>query len=290
MKKYLLFVVLLLMISCTARQLALDQRSPEDAAEVLSAENATPAVTVESPPEARETMPAPSDEDLRQKVIAQQEQRIEESLAHPEKFAPRNHTNEVGELIEAAEPSLQSYQFRTSKGTFYVRGGVVRYLLLSPILKHNVARDSVNYTELYLDEIIVDRNAKTAKAYCFGFTDTTRKQCARLQLADIDFDMQYDVANPKLPEDWAREFASKEVTASDEQKYYLNSIETTRLQFPNGGELYMLPKAGLPIKVVVSPLEGYTFDNFVINQVRPEDITHRSKTDIPPQEAFYKNY
>jgi hypothetical protein len=289
MKKYLIFVVLLLMISCTARQPALDQRSPEDAAEAAAAENVTPSVIVESPPEQRETMPVPSD-DLRQKVIAQQEERIEDSLAHPEKFTPRNHTNEVGKLMADAAPSLQSYQFRTSKGTFYVRGGLVRYLLLTPLLKHNVQRDSVNYTELYLDEIIVDRNAKTAKAYCFGFTDTTRKQCARIQIADLDFALPYDEANPKLPEDWAREFETKEVTGSDEQKYYLNSVETTRLQFLNGSELYILPKAGLPIKVVFGPLDAITFDNFVINQVRPEDVVHRSKSDIPPQEPFYKTY
>lgn len=289
MKKLLVLLIILVLVACARQPATLEQRAPAEnatpAVTVTPAENIAPAVEV-TPAEQREE----ADEELRQKVIAQEEARIQEALAHPEKFAPRNRSNTVGDALSDTFSTIKSYQYRTTRGTFFVLGDKIRYVLTDPIRITHVSRAGENYSEIYLDEVIIGRGAKTATGYCAGFTDAVRKQCANLQLFDLDFPLVYDSYNPKLPEDWSREFSAKEVSNEGEQKYYLNSIETTLVQFADGTAMYISPKAGLPIKVVTEPLVSTTFDNLVVNQVKPENVIHRSRADIPPDEVFHSTY
>lgn len=285
MRKLLALFVLLMLVACGA---------PKEQAPAVPNETVTEPV-VAAPSEqvvvdrgqVQVERQQAFDDGVKEKVIKAEEERIVEAITHPEPLPQRNKTTVVGDMMNTYK-TIDSYQFKTSKGTFYVRGDKIRYLPRTAINKRNIVLSEVKYSEIFVDELIFDRTDKTATGYCFGFSDEVRRECDSLKLMDKAFNLSYDEFVIKMPDDWLTEYLRLSVGDEEHGKYFLNSVETTRVVFKDGIEMFFFPDAGLPIRVVKGPLEMYAFDNLVINRVRPEDVIHRSRDQISPNEAFYK--
>lgn len=276
MKKLLALLLLFVLVACTAKQAMPEQKTPE----------ATP-VAPEAAPAAPEAVPDQMPDDTAARLAREQEERIIEAVSHPPKVPQREKSSIVKQML-AAFSIIESYQFKTPQGVYYVRGDNVRFLPFNAIRKSGVWQGTVRYPEIYIDEVIVDRETKTATGYCTGVASDAEHHCVGLKLYEIPFSLNYTEVAPKLPQDWAEEYLTAEVIDEEYQKYYIKSIETVRVRFKDGTEMYFLQKAGLPIRIVKGPLELYAFDDLVINQARPEDVMHRSRSEIPQEELFYR--
>ena len=281
MKRFLALIILLAALAaCTQQPAVVENQTPEQAP-VVPEEAPVP----ETPP--AQAAPAETESEIAERLAREQAEKIAETITHPPKFEPRNRST-VAQQMWNTVSQLDSYQFKTQQGTFFVRGSAVRYLPRNPVVKHNFVRNNVTFQEIYADEIIFDHAAKTATGYCTATLDNVKAKCEELRLYDIDFNLPYDEVAVKLPEDWVKDYLDAETVGEEYEKYYIKSIETTRVRFQDGTEIYFYPRAGLPLKVVKGPLESYTYDDMVINQARPEDVIHRAKKDIPQTEYFYK--
>jgi hypothetical protein len=286
MKKIFAFFVLLLLVACGAPKEQAPAVPNETAPAAEPAAAAPEPVIAEQSQVEVESKPLPDDA-VKEKVIQEEQERIAAEVEHIQPLPQRNRTTVVGEMLNTYN-TIDSYQFKTSKGTYYVRGDKVRFLPIKTINVRNFIRGATKYPEIFVDEVIFDRTDKTATGYCFGFDEETRRECESLKMPDIPFNLSYSEYFTKMPDDWSKEYASQAVGDEEHEKYFLNSIETTRVAFKDGTEMFFSPLAGVPIKVVKGPLESYTFDSLVINRVRPEDVIHRTRAQIPPNEVFYK--
>jgi hypothetical protein len=302
MKKLLgLFVVLLFLISCTAPVETLDKRAAEDAApaaadtaaqaasETASAEPvaAEPVVLTAAEELEEETTLPVLEDDTAERLAREQAAKIAEELNTVTKAEPGDRVTFVEQMLEHYN-NLDSYQFKTERGTFYARGDKVRVLLNDPVIKYNVVRGNTTYRQVYMDELIFDRDDKTATGYCAGITEAVNRYCAQLSLHDLDFPLAFSEHWTKMPDEWVREYSSQMSADEEYEKYYIDNRETARITFKDGTEMYFLEKGGVPMKIVKVPLTRVTYDSLVINSVRPEDVLHRSKLDIPAMESFYK--
>ncbi|MEM4247278.1 MAG: hypothetical protein QXR48_01785 [Candidatus Woesearchaeota archaeon] len=280
MKKFLALFTLLMLAACTA-ETPIEPALPQPAVQPEAVE---PVAETQEPEEHQ----APVLEDDTAKRLAQEQaEKIAESLEHIQTFPTRERKTIVGEMADVYN-TLDSYKFKTSKGTFYVRGNKVRVLLRTPIIKRGIMQGTTRYSEIVVDEVILDRFRKEATGYCFGITEETRNECGTLKIFDTAFNLSYDEVAEKMPDDWLKEYLNVPPVEEEHEKYFLNGIETIRVRFKDGVEMYFSPRAGLPIKVVKGPLDRYEYDNLVPNQVRPEDVIHRSREEIPATELFYK--
>jgi hypothetical protein len=281
MKKLLALLMLLILAACSAPTPSEPAAAPEPVAAAPSEPTAEERQDV-----IIERQQALNDE-TKEAVIEAEEQRIAEAVAKPQALPPRPRTTIMDNLL-ATYNSIDSYQFKTEKGTYYVRGDKARFLPRNVINKRNFVQNDVKYPEVFIDEIVFDRADKNAIGYCFGFEDNVRRDCQNLELVDKGFFLPYNETMPMLPDDWLKNYAKIAVGDEQEEKYFLNSIETTRIAFKDGVVMFFFPAAGVPIKVVKGPLESFTFENLVINRVRPEDVIHRTRDQISPNEVFYK--
>ncbi len=296
MKQLIAAIVLaLFLISCTAPQSALDERAEEKV--MAPAEGETPAEEPEAPVadeqvESEEERRPSLNDDLAERLAAEQAAKIEESLGTVQKVEPRDRVTGIERMYETFK-GIASYQFKTAKGKYFVRGEKVKFLPSDPFMKTNVQKGDKLYRQIYIDEIIMDVPERLATGYCIGVEDDTSSQCAQLGLDDIAFSLPFDEYKTKLPQDWVVEYLNQVPTVEDAEKYYVKGLLTTLLRFTDNTEMYFFPKAGLPVQVVPKgdPLKKQVYDDIVVNQVNPEDVIHRSRADIPAYEAFYKpNY
>lgn len=287
MRKIVALIILAVVLSACTAQPPTDETAQEQAIPAEQAITEEPEKTIEELKEQVKEQVQEQGKQIAERLAQEQEQKIIETVQEPPKLAPRDRTTIIEQMQKTAS-QLESYQYRTSKGSFFVRGDKIRIKLLEPIIKHNFKRADKNYDQVIFDEIIINRADKTATAYCAGFTEGVRLQCENKKLWDLDFPIPYEEVNPKTPEDLTAEYVNEQPTAEEPDKYYINSVLTTRVALKNGAEIYFYPKAGLPVRVVLGPLEKVDFEDLVINQVRPEDVTHRSRKDIPSSEIFTK--
>jgi hypothetical protein len=275
--KHILALIVLMIIAagCVAEQQAVP-------AEIPPAEPVPAAVPVPEP--AAEERPPAADDGTAERLAREQEERILETLEQPPKLAPRDRTTIVEQMWETYS-ALDSYQFRSAKGMWYVRGEKVRFLPVDAVMKSDVMLNNKMYRQVLLDELVFDTEERTLTGYCFGFEESVNNQCANLELHDIAFPLTYGEFMIKLPHEWAREYLTKTPIAEEHEKYYVKNIETIRVRFEDGTEMYFFARAGLPVKIVRGT-EITSYDGLVVNQVRPEDVIHRSKKDIPASEAF----
>jgi hypothetical protein len=285
MRKLLALFVLLMLVACGAPQEQAPAVPNETVSEPVVAAPSEPVVIDRG--EVQVERKQVLDDTVKEQVIKAEEERIVEAISHPAPLPQRNRTTVVGDMMNTYK-TIDSYQFKTSKGTFYVRGDKIRYLPRNAINKRGIVLSAVRYPEIFVDELIFDRTDKTATGYCFGFADEVRRECDSLKLMDKAFNLSYDEFVIKMPDDWLTEYLRLAVGDEEHEKYFLNSVETTRVAFKDGIEMFFFPAAGLPIRVVKGPLETYDFDNLVINRAKPEDVIHRSRDQISPNEAFYK--
>jgi hypothetical protein len=286
MKKILALFVLILLFGCGAP-------------EVAEEKNEVPVEPSVSEPAAAPAEPVPVREDVvierqqvlddgtKEAVVRAEEKRIVEAIANPQPLPQRTRTTIVGQMLDTYN-KIDSYQFKTSEGVYYVRGDKVRFLPRNALNLRNFMQGDQKYYEIFVDEIVFDRTDKTATGYCFGFDEKVRRDCEMLELFDKAFKLQYNETFKKMPDDWLKEYEKIAVGDEQEERYFLNSIETTRVAFKDGVQMYFFPLAGLPIKIVKGPLESIVFENLVINRVNPEDVIHRARDQISPNEVFYQ--
>ncbi len=281
MKRLFALMVLIVLASCAPTEPA----APSEPVAVPISEPAEPAV---APAEEHVAEPAvaPAD-DLAERLAKEQEQKIIESLSQPQHLPLRNRTTIVGDMW-AVYQKLDSYHYKSPKGLVLIRGDKLRYLPFKQIHLVDVVYDGKKYNDVFIDEIIFDRAKKTAIGYCSGYVSDIAKQCITLGLSEVPFTLLYDQYYPKTPDDWSREYMNTPVVDEEHGKYFINGIETVRVKFEDGTEMYFHPSVGLPLKIVKDPLDVTEYEGVIANRVRPEDIVHRLKSSIPPMDAFYR--
>ncbi len=284
MKRLFALLVLLVLASCAAPT---EPTVPSEPVAVPISEPAEPAIApVPEPVQEPAVQPKPAD-DTAKRLAEEQEQKIIEAISQPPHLPLRNRTTIVGDMWTVFQ-GLESYHYKSPRGLFLARGDKLRYLPLKQIHLVEVVYDGKKYNDVFIDEIIFDRAKKTATGYCAGYVSDTAKQCITLGLADIPFTLLYDQYYQKTPEDWSQEYMNKPAVDEEYGKYFIKGVETVRVKFEDGTEMYFLPAVGLPLKIVQGPLEVTEFDNMLANRVRPEDVIHRSKSAIPAEDAFYR--
>jgi hypothetical protein len=294
MKKALALIVLLTILAACNQQQLLEKRADEPAAEptpepAVIAQTPEPAVIVETPEEEAEELPV-LDDGTAERLAQEQAEKVSQSLETVPKATPTDRTTIVEQMYETYK-GLESYQVKTFEGAYFVRGEKVRFLPRNAIRMLKVTFNGKDYRDVYIDEIIFDREEKMATGYCFGYEEDTNQQCAHFELYDLPFPLVYTEHMRKLPDEWVREYLNKVPTNEEYEKYYVNDMETTRVHFPDGVQMFFNPRAGLPVWVLFPNDEKTVYDDMVINRVRPEDVIHRSRKDIPPAELFHRtNY
>jgi len=289
MKKLLAMLVLLTVLAACNQQQQLDKRADVPAAEpaaepAVVVQEPEPAVIVETPEEDAEEPPV-LDDGTAERLAQEQADKIAESLETVPKATPSDRTTVVEQMYETYQ-GLKSYQFRTFEGTYFVRGEKVRMIPRNAIRMLKVTFNGKEYRDVYIDEITFDREEKIATGYCFGFEEDVNRQCAHFELHDIPFPLVYTAHMRKLPDEWVKEYLNKVPVNEEYEKYYVNDMETTRVYFPDGIQMFFNPRAGLPVWVLFPNDEKTVYEDIVINRARPEDVIHRSRKDIPQTELF----
>ncbi len=287
MNKFLALAVLLLIIACSPQQPV--TTAPQEPVVAVATEPVPPVVA-----DIREASEEPEkavlDTETAERLAQEQAEKARETLEHPPKLEPRDRTTIVEQLWQTFS-ELESYQFKTAYGAWFVRGDQVRYLPFKPISKTNFKQENNVFKEVYIDEVIFSAGSQTATGFCTGASEESNIHCEGLRLHDIPFTLAYTDFMIKLPSDWVKEYLNEAPVSEDAGKYYVKSVLTTRVQFKDGTDWYFNPKAGLPVQIIRGSLNKITFDDIVVNQVPPEKVIHRSRKDIPPEEPFYEtNY
>jgi hypothetical protein len=281
MRKFLAFLVLLAMISCTVPQ-APPEAAPEPIAQPIEeAQEAPEELVAEEPPR------APPADGLAERLAQEQAEKIAKQLETVTKVEPRQRTT-IGQQMWDVYSGIDSYQFKALTGAWFVRGEKVKFIPYNAIRLRDITIHGKLYRDAYADEIIFDREEKIATGYCTGNDENIRQPCANLDITDKPFPLPYEPNMIKLPDDWLKEYRERQPTLEEYEKYYVKNVLTTKAVYSDGVELYFFPKAGIPLQVVEGPLKKTVYDDIVINQVRPEDVIHRSRSEIPEGEIYYR--
>ena len=227
------------------------------------------------------------EDDTAERLAQEQAEIIEEAIATPLKLQPGDRTSIVEQMYETYQ-QLESYQFKTFRGSWYIRGDKARLLPFDPIRFNRVQEGKNFFREIFIDEILFDLRGRTATGYCAGIDGTANRQCAALELYEVPFTLNYGEHMITLPHVWVEERLGEVPDREEHNKYTVQGIQTIRVTFQDGTEYYFYPRAGLPLRVVKGIHDKVIFDRLVINQVRPEDVIHRAKEQIPPEEAFFR--
>lgn len=278
MKRIFALLALLVLASCAV------PTEPTAPSEPVTVPFSEPAAVPVVGPVSEPVQPA---DNTAQRLADEQAQKIMEAISQPQHLPLRNRTTVVGDMW-AVFQKLDSYHYKSPRGLFLARGDKLRYLPVKQVHLVDVVSDGKKFNDVFIDEIIFDRAKKTATGYCAGYISDIAKQCITLGLAEIPFTLPYDQYYLKTPDDWSREYMSKPAVDEEYGKYFIKSVETVRVKFKDGAEMYFLPSIGLPLKIVQGPLEVTEYDGMLANRVRPEDVIHRSKSSIPAEDAFYR--
>lgn len=227
--------------------------------------------------------------------------------AAPTPVSAPKETEEITEeqsavIVESQESQSQTQKFldrykAMSKGYRYIyitlihkiNGDKIKIELSTPKKYPAMQINGKNYSSFYIDTIYLDARKLKAVGYC-----EKHATCYEEEIFDVPLQLNYAEFEEKTPHDWLYEYASLEPRSYEERKYYVKGRLTTRATYPiTGGEIriYYDPKIGLPIRIEkqVSPYPTEVIDYFdlVAELITPEDVIHRSKQDISPEDVFY---
>ncbi len=246
--------------------------------------------------------------------IVKQEEKAEqeEKQAMPEKETiPQTLKEDIKDSIQeiSIAPSLKrtrmytfldlfakvtGYEFQHNEDKYYVKGTRYKIILGRAVIVKDVSFGDIKKSLFYYDTVYVDRATKTAMAYCEGQTSQINKQCEQMQLFDLPYPAPYSNYNTLLPEDWLLNNLNNEPDFIEQNKYYVEGRATSFAKF-NGKpdlELSIDPGTGLVIRAEQKNgnvlLEKYDYSRIVADKVRDVDVRHRSKSEIPNDEVFYR--
>jgi len=295
--KYLpLVLVLLLILAACASQ---EPSKAKQLAEELK--NQTTEKTTENA-----TQPAEEAKPVEQKTQAEQpaapaEQKTEapatsteEKAAVEETTSPPQQRTKMYRFLDTFAKDVKSYEFVYKGNSYSSKGTRYKVILAIPVTVKHVTFGNTSTSLFYYDTVYVDRAAKTAIAYCEGHSSVVNKQCVQFDLYDLAYPVDFKAYDITLPEDWLFAYLNKEPDQLDANKYYINARSSVLVKFNEnpGVELNIDPNTGLPLRVDQTNgnrlIARYEYDELVANKVRDVDVRHRSRSEIPTSEAFYK--
>lgn len=197
--------------------------------------------------------------------------------------------SETYQFIELYENKQLGYQYIYNTEWHKVKQNKIKIDLNMPKKYTPIEIQGKTYPIFFVDTIYLDRNKQEAKGYCEK--DPT---CFGEDIMDISLPLNYDEFKDKTPDEWMYEYGPKKPSLFEERKYYIKGKQTTRAIYPTEtGEIrvYYDPKTGLVIRIENQigehPMQLTEYFDLTAGTVRDVDVIHRTKDEIPPEEAFY---
>lgn len=278
MRALAVLLVLVLLASC----------APEPVEDSIVSVPAEP----EQKPAPKMLLPPPQPkEDLAEKLAAEQEEKIREIISTSPKVEPRERITPTSEFWAMYAQNVTSYQFRMAgKGTYFIRADRAKLIPGSPITLSEYKDDNgKTWRDIRLDAVYLDFGEKTAAGYCEGLYHTDiNRICAEKELYDVPFHLNYSQYTATFPHEWLFAYLDQMPVREEQEKYYVSGRQATLLVFEDNLQMFIDSRIGLPLRIIVKPIEKYDFEDLVANQAREEDVRHRVRSEIPQEEMFYK--
>jgi len=243
----------------------------------------------------------PIEEELKIEEITTQE--IESAVEQEQQTQEKETaTVKIESPTEEIEPDIPTYQFikkYENRGLGYqyiynhnqnkIKGDRIRIKLELPKKIGQVTIKETYYPSFYIDTIYLNRKNNEALGYC-----EKDKYCFSKGLIDVPLRLNYADYKEKTPDEWLYEYAIKQPDLFEERKYYVEEKQTSRATYKTEqGEIriYYDINIGLPVRIEKQigeyPSTRMTYSDLTAGTVRDIDVIHRSKDEIPPEEAFY---
>src|SRR3989344_6131361 len=307
---YLPLILIALLIACNATQEStgakelaqqLREQAEIDAAEPVetqieeqtNSENTTAVVQEPIAEPVPETAPEPA-----------QTPEIAVAEPEPEPSMPIIETIEENEPVERTvlydfldtfAKKVTGYQFVYKGDKYSVKGTKVKIVLDEPLVARDLKLNGVRYSLFYYDTIYVDRAAKTAIAYCEGTETELNRQCTQMNLYDVPYAVPFSEFNTVLPEDWLFTYLDQTPARIDADKYIVQGRSAVSLTFRAGDdstELFFDETIGLPVRAHQlkhgNTVNRIDYEFFSAHKARDVDVRHRSYSEIPSSDYFYK--
>lgn len=183
----------------------------------------------------------------------------------------------------------QGYRYIYLTQVHKVNGDKIKIELSAPNKYKTLAINGKNYSVFYIDTVYLDKRKLKATGYC-----EKHAACYEEEIFDVPLQLNYAEFEEQTPDEWLYEYAPLEPSAYEERKYYVKGRLTTRAIYPiTGGEIriYYDPKIGLPIRIEKQifpyPTEITEYFDLVAELITSEEVIHRSRSDISPEDMFY---
>ncbi len=279
-----------------------DSAAKEIAEELKNQPNETQEITVESPEvEEQEISEEPVQESSPSPLTGMSSIEITDPSEIPvttdveeDVVAPAQTRTKMYQFLDTYASRVNGYEFFIGSDKYSYKNDKFRVILANAPQISNVKFGELSKSIFYYDTIYVDRVSKTAFAYCEGHLSTVNRQCAELELYDLAYPVSYTEQNIALPHDWLFQYVEEEPDSLETNKYYVKGRASTTARFNTEPriELHIDPLTGLPMRV--DTLKGSVlvkrvdFEKLSSNTVRDVDVYHRTRSEIPSSEAFYK--
>jgi hypothetical protein len=210
--------------------------------------------------------------------------------------APSQVRTRMYKFLDTFAKNVKSYQFRFKINNYYVKGTRYKIILDSPVIVKYVQFGDLKKNLFYYDTVYVDRAAKTAIAFCEGHESQVNAQCTNLNLYDLAYPVDYKDYDIILPEDWLLSNLDKEPNLFEANKYYVKGRASVFVRFDTSPalELSIDPGTGLIMQAETKNgnqlVSRNEYTGLVSNLVRDVDVQHRSKEEIPTNEAFSSGF
>lgn len=286
--KYITITMLLFFLAACAAQ----TKTPAEK-EDLQKQIVQDIVEVTEEPVSQPEISEPEEVTVSEDVTTKVKETIPTETHEEEITSPAQPRTRLYDFLDKFAQTVTGYSFKYGLNTYFSRGTKYKVILGNAVSVKDVMFGEQKKSLFYYDTIYIDRGAKTAAAYCEGHKSTINQQCDSLELYDLALILPYDSYTIKLPEDWLFEYLDTEPTLVDRNKNYIKSRITTLVKLVNGDtiDLNIDEMIGLPVRVDVKKgnvlVKRYEYEDLVSNKVRDVDVIHRSKSEIPTEEAFY---
>jgi hypothetical protein len=197
-------------------------------------------------------------------------------------------------FLDIFAAKVNSYEFTYKGNKYYVKGTRYKIILKNPVTVKEVSFGDIKKNLFYYDTVYVDRSTKTAIAYCEGHSSQVNTQCSQLEIYDLAYPATFQDYDITLPEDWLFTYLDKEPSTWDENKYYIQSRASITVTFAGDPELELDFDPGSGLVMRADQKQGdrlvmrHDYEKLAINLAREKDVYHRSKSEIPSEETFYK--
>ncbi len=301
--KYVPFIVILLLIlaACASQE----PSKAKQLAEELKKQPAEPTAAPTVEPTAEPTKAPAENVSVNVPIIATPElpstnaSEMVKALADDVKeeiTAPSQVRTRMYKFLDTFPTNVKRYQLKLKVNNYYVKGTRYKIILDSPIIVKYVQFGDLKKNLFYYDTVYVDRAAKTAIAFCEGHKSQVNTQCTDLNLYDLAYPVDYKDYDIILPEDWLFANLDKEPSTLEANKYYVKGRASVfvRIETDPALELSIDPGTGLVMQADTKKgsqlISRNEYTGIVSNLVRDVDVQHRSKEEIPTNEAFNNGF